>query len=441
MKPPELVTPAAERAIVVGAAFRNEAAGAEPPLDELKALAAAAGANVVGELFQKRDRPDPATLIGEGKADELAHLVQQHRAQLVIFDRDLSPGQARNLEEVVKVRVVDRSQLIMDIFADRAQTHQAKLQVELAQLEYTLPRLKRMWQHLDRYKGGIGMRGPGEAQIETDRRIILRKIGELKKELDAIEGRKQREVEGRSEYFKVCLVGYTNAGKSSLMNRLTGAGAFVADQLFATLDTKTRVWQVGPKMKVLLSDTVGFIRQLPHHLVASFHATLAEAQTADLLLHVVDGSHVAALEHVRAVDQVLEALGAGKVARTLVVNKIDQVQNMGDVRVLENSAAETVAVSAHTGAGLDVLRLCVERHLLATMPEVELWIGDRENGWLTHLERVGTIVGEQPDGELGLRLRVALPLWEFASLKRAARPGSGLEIVAVRAPLSSASGA
>jgi GTP-binding protein HflX len=429
MKKPEPVRPVAERAVVAGAIFRGEQPGGEPVLTELKALAQAAGAEIVGEVLQRRDRPEAATLIGEGKVGELADLVRSADADLVIFDRDLSPAQARNIEAVVKVRVIDRSQLIMDIFADRAQTHQAKLQVQLAQLEYTLPRLKRMWQHLDRYKGGIGMRGPGETQIETDRRILTRKIGELKKELTTIEERKQREVASRGDFFKVCLVGYTNAGKSTLMNRLTGADAYVANQLFATLDTKTRVWPLRPKFKVLLSDTVGFIRNLPHHLVASFHATLAEAEMADLLLHVVDGAHGAALEHVGAVESVLEQIGAGSVPRILVINKIDQVMNMGDVRMLERDGREHVMVSAETGAGVEALGHAVARHLVQSMPEIEVRITDPENGWLVHLDRVGIIKNKVREGDDSLRLCVALSQSELRQVRAAIQHAPGLELL------------
>ncbi|MHC5100713.1 MAG: GTPase HflX, partial [Planctomycetota bacterium] len=297
-----------ERAILVGVILkRKEKTSNDDVLGELTALAESAGAVVVDRFIQKMGRVSAATYIGSGKAKMLAERVDAKEADVVIFDNDLSPAQIRELEKIVECKVLDRSELILDIFATRARTHQAKLQVELAQLEYTYPRLTRMWSHLDTVAGaggaggvgavgGIGTRGTGEKQLEIDRRLVNKRITELKRNIAAIDKRKIREIDGRSDFYTISLVGYTNAGKSTLMNALTDAGVFVQDQLFATLDTRTRKWQVDAGVEVLLSDTVGFVSKLPHHLVASFKATLEETINADLLLHVVDASSVDVFE-------------------------------------------------------------------------------------------------------------------------------------------------
>ncbi len=269
-------------------------------LEELEGLAETAGVRVVGRLTQRREAPDATTYLGKGKVDELKMLAAAKDADLVVFDNDLSPGQTRNLEEAIGLKVLDRTELILDIFASRAQTAQARLAVELAQLEYSMPRLKRMWTHLSRQKKGVGLRGPGETQLEEDRRLVENKIKDLRRQLHAIERRKQREVAARRDLMTVSLIGYTNAGKSTLMNVLTGADVFVQDALFATLDTRTRRWQLPGWGPVLLSDTVGFIRDLPHHLIESFKATLEEARQAHLLLHVADAANPAVYDQIAA---------------------------------------------------------------------------------------------------------------------------------------------
>src|SRR5205807_3410305 len=298
------------------------------PLDELRGLATTAGAVVVGGILQKRERIVPATYIGKGKLEELQAEVEAQDADVVIFDNDLSPAQVRNLEKATGVKVIDRSELILDIFASRARSVAARLQVELAQLEYALPRLRRMWTHLSRYKGGIGLRGPGETQLEEDRRIVGQRIRDLRDRLAHVQKRKEREVASRREEHTVSLVGYTNAGKSTLMNALTGAGVYVEDKLFSTLDTRTRQWHLKEWGRVLLSDTVGFIRDLPHHLVASFKATLEEARQSRLLLHVVDASSPVAEEHIKAVNQILKELGCEQKPILLVLNKVDRVGDL-----------------------------------------------------------------------------------------------------------------
>jgi len=283
----------------------------EPPLAELKRLAETAGAEVVGEIVQRRQSPDAAYFIGKGKATEASALVKATGADLVVLDNDLSPAQERNLEELIGCSVCDRSRLILDIFATRARSKQAALQVELAQLEYQKPRLKRMWTHLERMEGAIGSRGPGEKQIEEDKRIIGKRIAGLKRQLEVVERQRESRAAARQQFFKVSLVGYTNAGKSTLLQRLTGADAFIEDKLFATLDTQTRAWELPGNMRVFLSDTVGFIRDLPHHLVASFRSTLAEAIEADLLLNVVDASNPDAELQMLVVEETLTEIGAG----------------------------------------------------------------------------------------------------------------------------------
>jgi len=357
-----------ERAVLV-AAFVPAVSGWDD-LTELTALAESAGAVVVDRFQQKLRKINPATYIGSGKVIQLAGRVKRYKADVVIFDNDLSPGQIRGLEEEINAKVLDRSELILDIFATRAQTKQAKLQVELAQLEYTYPRLARMWSHLDAVAGagggtaagavgGIGTRGPGEQQLELDRRIVKKRITELKRELIDIDGRRIREIEARKEHFKICLVGYTNAGKSTLMNALTDAGVFVEDRLFATLDTRTRKWAPAKGAEVLLSDTVGFVKNLPHQLVASFKATLEEAINADLLLHVIDVSNSDVLNQIESVDKVLTEIGCGERPILKVFNKVDILKVAGQLEMLQTLFTDAVAISAKTGYGLDKLSQAV----------------------------------------------------------------------------------
>jgi GTP-binding protein HflX len=383
--PRDELTVRSEKAVLVGVSLPGRPFLDEHnPLGELRGLAGTAGAQIVGELTQRREAVNPGTYIGKGKLDELKLLVQSSDADVVIFDNDLSPAQVKNLEKATEVKVLDRSELILDIFATRARTIEARLQVELAQLEYSLPRLKQMWTHLSRQTGGgggggsggqgggIGLRGPGETQLEVDRRLVALRIRDLKDRLGEVQARKQREVKSRAEEHTVSLVGYTNAGKSTLMNRLTGAGVYVEDKLFSTLDTRTRQWHLKDWGRVLLSDTVGFIRELPHHLVASFKATLEEARQARLLLHVVDASSETAEEQIKAVKKVLEELGCDKKPTLLVLNKIDRVADLSLLHVLQMHHPRSVSISAATGRGLDDLRDAVIEALSADFVEAEV---------------------------------------------------------------------
>ena len=372
-RPRDELTVHLERAVLLSVALPGRPWISADPLEELRGLATTAGAVVVGGLSQKRQRIVPGTYIGKGKVQELHDEVQAKDADVVIFDNDLSAAQVRNLEKTLGVKVLDRSELILDIFATRARSVEARLQVELAQLEYSLPRLKRMWTHLSRYSGGgIGLRGPGETQLEEDRRLVALRIRDLRERLAVVQERKAREVRSRSEEHTVSLVGYTNAGKSTLMNALTGAGVHVEDKLFSTLDTRTRQWRLSDWGRVLLSDTVGFIRELPHHLVASFKATLEEARQARLLLHVVDARNPAAEEQIKAVNQVLAEVGCEDKPTLLVLNKVDQVREPSYLQVLQSHHRRSVAISAASGQGLEELSGAVIEMLSADFANAEI---------------------------------------------------------------------
>lgn len=330
-------------------------------LDELELLTDTAGADTAARLTQNLPRIHGATFIGKGKVEQLRKTVEKHKADLVVFDDDLSPVQVRNLEKALKsednaVKLVDRSGLILDIFAERARTSQAKAQVELAQLQYLRSRLTRAWTHLERQKGGIGMRGPGETQIETDRRLIGKRIAVLKDHLDRIDRQRTTQRKGRADQTRVALVGYTNAGKSTLMNALADEAVFAEDRLFATLDATTRQVDLDTNKAVLLADTVGFIRKLPHALVESFKSTLDEVREADLLLHVVDVTHPNAEDHIRVVNETLAELEAQDKPTLMVFNKVDALDDPGLLDQLEQAHDNAVFISAARGIGLDELR-------------------------------------------------------------------------------------
>jgi GTP-binding protein HflX len=377
-------------------------------MEELRHLAQTAGAHVVGEVILRHRAIDPKTFIGKGHVERVAGLVQAQDVDVVVMNTDLAPAQAHNLEERFQSKVIDRSELILDIFATRARTPMAKLQVELAQLEYILPRLRRMWTHLERQRAGLGTRGPGEQQLEEDRRAARRRILDLKQEIVHIQARRTREVARRRREFTVSLVGYTNAGKSTLMNALTRAGALVEDRLFSTLDTKTRQWRVDRDHRVLLSDTVGFIRHLPHHLVASFRATLEEARQASLLLHVADVSHPLALEHVDVVRQVLEEIGCANRPRLLVLNKIDAMRDDTALRVLMQREPATVAISARTGENLADLSAWVLARLAESEVAVDLTAPVAAGQLLSEIAAEGRILAREfVDSNVRLTVRIA----------------------------------
>ena len=327
-------------------------------LDEFRLLVTSAGAVPLDVVYGKRASPDPKTFAGKGKVQQIKDAAVLHDAAIVIFNHELSPGQQRNLESAIGLRVVDRSALILDIFAQRARSHEGKLQVELAQLQHLATRLVRGWTHLERQKGGIGLRGPGEKQLETDRRLLGKRVTLLKERLKTLARQRQvrRRARDRAEVLTVSLVGYTNAGKSTLFNALTKAGAYAADQLFATLDTTSRRLFIPEAGQIVISDTVGFIRDLPHSLVAAFHATLEETASADLLLHVVDSASPDRDQQQAAVTAVLEEIGAGQVPQVLVWNKIDATHAAPGVERDECGNIARVRVSASTGTGLDLLR-------------------------------------------------------------------------------------
>ncbi|MCX5661134.1 MAG: GTPase HflX [Planctomycetota bacterium] len=386
-----------ERAVLAAALLPNNHSDPHDPLGELRSLADTAGAVVVDELLQNKQKPDAATFIGKGKVDELAAMVRTHSAHVVIFDNDLSPSQISNIEEVTHCKVLDRSELILDIFAARARTHEAKLQVELAQLQYTYPRLRAMWSHLERIVGGsptgIGTRGPGEQQLEIDRRIVKHKISELRSEIAEVQSRKTREVAARNkEFYTVGLVGYTNAGKSTLFNTLTGGDSYADNKLFTTLSTRTRRWDLGGGEAVMLSDTVGFVRDLPHHLVASFRATLEEAVHADLLLIVLDVSHPRARHQLQTVFDVLDDIGVAQPLRLLLLNKIDCLETNADLLVLQGEFKESMPISARAGTGLAELVERVRDLSRGEMRRISVSVPLREGKAIGFLETRGRVL-------------------------------------------------
>lgn len=345
-----------ETVLLIGVQQRGmTTAEVEDTLEELGQLTDTAGGVVVGDFICRQDHPHPGLYIGKGKAEEIAAWVEEHKVSTVIFDDELTPAQGRNLEKILKTKVIDRTQMILDIFAQHARTKEGCLQIELAQLGYLLPRLRRMWTHLERQKGGIGMHGPGESQLETDRRRIEERMARIRKELVEVQRHRQELRRGRRRHgwALASLVGYTNAGKSTLLNALTDANVKAYDQLFATLDPTTRQVELPNNQSMLLTDTVGFIRKLPHGLVESFKATLEEVVEADLLIHVIDASHPNVDAQINAVHDVLEEIGAGDKPVVNVFNKIDVPGGVEAAQRLARQLGDGLAVSARTGSGLE----------------------------------------------------------------------------------------
>jgi GTP-binding protein HflX len=385
--------------------------GVDPYLAELRELARTAGVEPVAELVQHRERPDPRTYVGKGKVEELKEAFKRSGAESLIVDDELSPVQQRELENGLQARVVDRTQLILDIFAQHAVSAEGKLQVELAQLEYNLPRMRGLWQHLERLGGGVGTRGPGESQLETDRRLARRRVTLLRQRLRQLAKQRdtRRKARRRSETPTIALAGYTNVGKSTLLNALTGADASVNDRLFETLDPTTRGFEVEGR-RYLVTDTVGFIRRLPHQLVEGFAATLEETLVADLVLHVADASASddELGEMLSAVDSVLGEIGAGELPIELVLNKVDALDPLARRR-LSNRFPGALLVSARTGEGLDELRERVAERFGERFEAVRLLIPYEEGARLAELYALGTPVDERADRPEGVFVRARLP--------------------------------
>ncbi|HUU27509.1 MAG TPA: GTPase HflX [archaeon] len=401
-----------QRAVLFGTDRPENRLWGDEPLEELGRLAETAGAVVVQRIIQRSRRINPSTYIGRGKAEEIKLEIEKNGAALAIFDDELSPTQARNLEQLFEVQVLDRSELILDIFARHARTTEAKLQVELAQLEYLLPRLKRMWVHLSRIRGGIGLRGPGETQLETDRRLIQKRITGHRHRLAKIATQHSLRRKGRENIFNIALVGYTNAGKSSLMAGLTGWEAIVRDQLFSTLDTTTRKIELPGGREVLLSDTVGFISRLPHDLFASFKATLEEVYEADHLLIVVDISNPNYSERIQVVEGVLQEIGAGSIERTFVFNKTDLIEDRQAIfKIAEHypGAVFSSAIKGETGVRhvRDRIGLIIENQ----ETEFSISLDPQEGCLLASFHRLGHVMEwKMQDGRVSLRVRMLKPL-------------------------------
>ncbi|HLP16413.1 MAG TPA: GTPase HflX [Bacteroidota bacterium] len=397
-----------ERAIAVGLVTRFvHRRQAEDYLDELALLADTAGADVIHKVLQERDAIDSATYIGKGKVEQLALLAEDESITLIIFDDDLSPVQLRNLERETKVKILDRSGLILDIFATRARTNEARTQVELAQLQYLLPRLTRQWTHLSKQFGGIGTKGPGETQIETDRRMIRQRIAHLKEKLERISSQRKTQRAGRKEFMSMALVGYTNVGKSTLLNSLASSEVFVENRLFATLDATTRMVELAPSANVLVTDTVGFIRKLPHHLVASFKSTLEEIVEADILLHVIDASHPAAAEQIQVVNATLAELGAAQKPVLHIFNKVDMLEDRSAMHEMLEKYSPAVFISAQRGINLSGLKEMLLSMLNSAAAELDVTLPASEYRILSQLHELAEISDKHyVDDVVTMKLRV-----------------------------------
>jgi GTP-binding protein HflX len=403
------MTPAITKAILVGVKLKDESRReAESSIEELRRLAETAGVEALCETIQPKDAPDPTYFIGRGKVEELKALAAELKAEAVIFDNNLTPAQTRNLEKTLDAMVIDRTSLILQIFMQRAQTREAKLQVDLAQLQYALPRLTRMWSHLSRLATGAGgatsvgagraggaVRGPGETQLQTDRRLIREQISRVKKALEKVEKRRRVQRSHRQDMIKASLVGYTNAGKSTLFNLMASERRVAEDKLFATLDPTTRLVELPENKRILLSDTVGFIRKLPHDLVAAFKATLEEVAEADLILHIVDASHPQAEQQIAVVNEALEELGASKLPTIMVLNKIDLPEAQEQLGFLQSQYPDSVAISARDGSGIDALKACIAARFPVHNANLLLTLSYQDGKALDYLYKHGEVINAE----------------------------------------------
>ncbi|NNG27195.1 MAG: GTPase HflX [Ignavibacteriaceae bacterium] len=382
-----------ERAILVALSTRSvNKEVVEEHISELEELADTAGADTIFKIVQTRGAADPAYYIGKGKAEELAQFVELNEISLLVFDDDLTAVQVRNLEKLIDRKIIDRSGLILDIFAIRAKSKEAKTQVELAQLEYLLPRLTRAWTHLSKQYGGIGTKGPGETQIETDRRLIRNRISHLKEKLKKIESQRTTQSSGRQAYIKIALAGYTNAGKSTLFNLLTKADVFSEDKLFATLDSTTRAVALDTKEKILMSDTVGFIRKLPPHLVASFKSTLNEVRDADVIIHLIDFSHQYYEDHLKIVEETLKEFGSKDKKEVKVFNKVDLIKDKSKIEFIRNSYQESVIISAEKGINISQLQKVLKDIIEDSFVEDEIELNIDETKLASTIHNLAEVV-------------------------------------------------
>ena len=426
----DTMTTSPTRAFLVEVKLKGELqSDAESSLEELRRLAETAGMEVLADIIQPRETPDPAYFIGRGKLEELEAIVSELKVEAVIFDNDLTPAQTRNLEKALDIVVVDRTSLILQIFAQRAQTKAAKLQVDLAQLQYALPRLTRLWTHLSRLGTGGGtaggsagraggvVRGPGETQLQIDRRLIRTQISRVKKALQKVEKHRRVQRKQRQEMINVSLVGYTNAGKSTLFNALTSEKQLAEDKLFATLDPTTRTLDLPDNQHVLLSDTVGFLKKLPHHLVDAFKATLEEVAEADLLLHIVDVAHPEAESQIDAVDEVLKELGALERPTLMLFNKIDLLEEEGHIQLFQSKYPDSLAISAQNGAGLEALKELLAERFSAQDVDVSLALSYQDGKALDYLYKHGEVFDTDYQGE-SIKVKAKLPQRYLKALDR-----------------------
>ena len=419
------------RAFLVGVKLKDELqSDAESSLEELRRLAETAGMEVLAEIIQPKETPDPAYFIGRGKLEEAEAIVSELKVEAVIFDNDLTPAQTRNLEKALDIVVVDRTSLILEIFAQRAHTKAAKLQVDLAQLQYALPRLTRLWTHLSRLGTGAGgtagvgagraggvVRGPGETQLQIDRRLIRTQISRVKKALQKVEKHRRVQRKQRQEMINVSLVGYTNTGKSTLFNALTSEKQLAEDKLFATLDPTTRLLDLPDNQRVLLSDTVGFLKKLPHHLVDAFKATLEEVAEADLLLHIVDVAHPEAESQIDAVDEVLKELGALERPTLMVFNKVDLLEDEAHIQLFRSQYSDSLAISAQSGTGLEALKDLLAERFSTHNVEVSIALSYQDGKALDYLYKHGEVFDTDYQGE-SIKVKAKLPQRYLKALDR-----------------------